>query len=378
MTADTFCVNPWVSLHVAQGKFYNPCCLFKKQFPAASIHDYTASSELAQVKRDLIAGVHIKECSTCWQQEQQGYASKRQRDNTKYQKVFQAKHQNNLEAVHTGFIEYYVRLGNHCNIKCVTCNDELSTGWLSENKKFNLPYGQAILLEETHEIWQHLRDNAAGIGAIEFIGGEPFMMSTTEQCSLFQFLIESGHSKHIRIKYNTNGTRMPTEQIDLWPHFRAVEINLSADGVGDRFDYMRFPAKWDEVQHNIDIYKQLQQTSVPQLELTVIHTVSVLNIGYVDEIIDYCNNADIRLFINMLENPSILNIFNADSRVKDWVASRINQIEHPVVNTLLHQLHVHPSKTNSIDILAFARALDVKRGVSVDSTFPELVAVLND
>jgi sulfatase maturation enzyme AslB (radical SAM superfamily) len=309
-------------------------------------------------------------------QEQQGYDSKRIRDNQTYQKIFFHRFKGRELALQSNFNEYYIRLGNHCNLRCTTCTEEFSTGWISENKKFGLIPGPTVLIDDNDHLWQHLKDHAKDIAVIQFIGGEPFMMSTEPQRDLMKFLAESGHASHIRIKYNTNLTRLPTEQLPYWPAFKAIEINGSMDGVGDRFEYLRFPAKWSDADRHIDFYKNLKATTTPKLELTVMHTLSLFNIGYVQEMLDYCTDKEIAVFLNLLEFPNYYNIFNATVPVKQWIKSRIESVDNLVIKNIHNQLDQHASTTNNAYLLKLINTLDKRRDLDVAQTFPELFQAL--
>jgi len=370
MTSNTFCVNPWITLHTKFTKGYNPCCRFRGIVNSHSIDSYVNSPELDSIKRRLLDGQAITECADCWKQESRGYTSKRQRDNLTYNKIFQFLHKD-LSKPSQNFVEYYVRLGNHCNLRCTSCSSELSSGWISENKKFNLPTLPVSILPEQHEVWQHMRDHASTIGVIEFVGGEPFMMSQDEQGSLFKFLVDNGHASHIRLKYNTNGTRLPTEQLEYWPHFKAVEINVSVDGTDSRFEYLRFPAQWDEVKRNIKFYQTL-----PKLDLGIMLTLSVLNIGYVDDVLEFCNIHNLKYFVNMLETPHVLNLFMAEPGIKTWIADRIKAVDDPVVINIAKNLNNTKGTVSAQQILDFVQPLDQRRGTSTKDTFPELFECL--
>jgi len=375
MNPKTFCVNPWVTLHTKFTQGYSPCCWFNGTVDSNSIQQYVHSDRLTKIKQNLLDGNAISECSACWNQEARGYTSKRQRDNQTYKQIFQALYKDTHKPAER-FVEHYVRLGNHCNLRCTSCNDTLSSGWISENKKFNIATKSVDILSDSHEIWSHMRDQAATIGAIEFIGGEPFMMCQDAQRELFKFLVDTGHASHIRIKYNTNGTRLPTEQLEYWNQFKAVEINVSADGIGEKFEYLRYPAKWPDIEKNIDFYKNLQLTKVPQLELTIMHTISVMNIGYIKEMLDYCDQHQLKIFINMLESPDVLNMFSVAPEVKSWILSRIQAVDHPVIETMSKNLQHGNNSVTGTDILNFLAPLDQRRNLNVEETFPELVACL--
>jgi organic radical activating enzyme len=376
MNSDTFCVNPWITLHAKFNEGMNPCCLFKTVLKYDTVDKYVNSEELKSIKNRLVDGEKIPECVVCWNHEQSGHVSKRQRDNKTYGKIFKILNKD-LTKPTNKFVEYYIRLGNHCNIRCTSCSDQYSTGWASENKKFNLPTRPVVLLPKDSDVWQNLKDHANTVGAIEFIGGEPFMMCLDQQVDLLKWLVDNNHAKHIRIKYNTNGTRLPTEQLLFWSKFKAVELNISVDGIGKQFEYLRFPAKWDELNSNVKFYQDLRNT-VPNLELTIITTVSILNIGYIEEILDYCRSSDLKLFLNMLDRPAVLNLYNFDTNVKSWISSRIQHIDHPVIKNIVENLNQRISTVNSQSLLNFLAPLDQRRNLNMSDAFPELIKFLHD
>jgi sulfatase maturation enzyme AslB (radical SAM superfamily) len=371
-----FCVNPWISAHIKLDQGYNPCCLFNKTYRADSLTAYAQSPELTSLKNRMLSDEQVEECGYCWMQEQQGYDSKRIRDNKTYQKIFLHRFKDRELELQSNFNEYYIRLGNHCNLRCTTCTEEFSTGWVSENKKFGLLPGPTVLIDDHDPLWQHLKDNAKDIAVLQFIGGEPFMMSVEPQRDLLKFLAESGHAKHIRIKYNTNLTRLPTEQLPYWPAFKAIEINGSMDGVGDRFEYLRFPAKWNDADSHIDFYKNLIETTTSKLELTVMHTVSLYNIGYVQEMLDYGSAKGIPVFLNLLEFPNYYNVFNATPKVKQWIKDMIKSIDNSVIKNIHDQLDQYPGTTDNIQLLKLINTLDQRRGLHAAKTFPELIEVI--
>jgi organic radical activating enzyme len=371
MNEKTFCVNPWVSVNYQFGQGYRPCCVYGSNLKFSSVKQYANSIELATLKKQLLAGVAAKECQYCWKEESQGYSSKRLRDNQQFSQVFDYKYKPALESTQDEFVRYYVRLGNHCNLRCVTCRDDVSTGWISENKKFGDPASLPMMLKKTDPIWQTLKDRAAGIGMIEFIGGEPFMMLEQEQADLFKYLVESGHSKHITLLYTTNGTRMPDEQLEYWPHFKRVDIDLSMDATGDRFEYLRFPASWDTVIKNIQQYKK-----IPKVKLLILQTISILNAGYLAEAEEFCRTNGLEVFYNKLQEPLILDMHRAPKHTRAWIHSRLDGIDDPVIKQIQTQLHT-PNHTAAQDILDYCEKLDLRRGNSLAQAFPELYEQLN-
>jgi hypothetical protein len=148
------------------------------------------------------------------------------------------------------------------------------------------------------------------------------------------------------------------------------------DGVGDRFEYLRFPAKWDDADSHIDFYKNLIETTTPKLELTVMHTVSLYNIGYVQEMLDYGSAKGIPVFLNLLEFPNYYNVFNATPKVKQWIKDMIKSIDNSVIKNIHDQLDQYPGTTDNIQLLKLINTLDQRRGLNAAKTFPELIEVI--
>jgi hypothetical protein len=117
--------------------------------------------------------------------------------------------------------------------------------------------------------------------------------------------VSIGRDKYIELYFNTNGTFWEENRIALFENFEKVNIALSIDGVGDRFEYMRHPAKWNVVEENI---KKISAWSKqrPNRELFLTHTVSAYNIWYVHEAVQLARTYGLKLYINpcLLESDS--------------------------------------------------------------------------
>mgnify|MGYP003345412275 FL=1 len=123
---------------------------------------------------------------------------------------------------------------------------------------------------------------------LDIPGGEPFLSGIKQQKELLSKLIQANQAKDISIHYTTNATIWPDNSFwDLWPHFKSIDIQLSIDGTGNRFEYIRHPADWSSVLHHI---KQYQYASVKNkwLKLSISHTVSAYNIFYLPEFLNWC------------------------------------------------------------------------------------------
>lgn len=104
-----------------------------------------------------------------------------------------------------------------------------------------------------------------------------------EHFDMLQGLVDRGLASNIEIHYNTNGTQYPEQAIDIWRHFKLVEIAFSIDDVGARFEYQRSNAVWTEVVANIARFRDLRAAHA-NIQLQVCSTVNVFNVCYLDEL----------------------------------------------------------------------------------------------
>jgi len=70
---------------------------------------------------------------------------------------------------------------------------------------------------------------------------------------------------------------------EIWQHFRHVEIAVSIDDVGPRFEYQRSGAEWALVEANLARFKQLRSLHT-NISLQVCSTVNVFNVLYLPEL----------------------------------------------------------------------------------------------
>jgi MoaA/NifB/PqqE/SkfB family radical SAM enzyme len=119
---------------------------------------------------------------------------------------------------------------------------------------------------------------------IEFTGGEPFLIA--EHFDMLQGIVDKGIAGNVEIHYNTNGTVYPESAIEIWKHFKTVEIAFSIDDLGDRFEYQRSNAVWSEVTHNIERFRTLR-AQYSNIQLQCCATVNIFNIRYIDQLANW-------------------------------------------------------------------------------------------
>jgi MoaA/NifB/PqqE/SkfB family radical SAM enzyme len=296
---DRFCVLPWVSLEASPIGTVRPCCLAddelvddsgnKFSLLTADFESIQNSASMQALRKQFLAGEQPQTCRKCWNEERAGRTSKRMHT------LNRMKHMGisgewTEDAKPLMFLD--LKLGNICNLKCRICGSWSSSQYATEEiaqlppeqKKQSYAYQMlkaGAWPRENLSFWSEIDSCLNDIRYIEFTGGEPFMID--QHFDMLQGIVDRGIAHQVEIHYNTNGTQMPARCIDIWPHFKTVEVAFSIDDLDQRFEYQRTNAKWTEVQDNIQRFALLQQT-MPNLQLQCCSTVNVFNVRYIDEL----------------------------------------------------------------------------------------------
>jgi len=128
-------------------------------------------------------------------------------------------------------------------------------------------------------------------------GGEPTII--LENLKFLEYLVESGHSKHIHLIVTTNVTKINPRFAKSIQHFENVTLILSVDAVGDPVEIQRHPAKWEQLDNNVRRYVEIgKQHHSINVSLNVV--VSMLTLPTVDQLIDYVGSYSRNLDITAL------------------------------------------------------------------------------
>jgi MoaA/NifB/PqqE/SkfB family radical SAM enzyme len=284
-----------------------------------------------------------------------------------------------------------LKLGNICNLKCRICGswssstfatEELANLAPGEDRKTNHHYQmlkQGAWPRENPQFWQEIQQVSNQIEYIEFTGGEPFMIQ--EHFDLLQGLIDRDLAGGIEIHYNTNGTQYPEGAIDIWRHFRHVEIAFSIDDVGARFEYQRTGAQWHEVEANIARFKLLRD-QYPNISLQVCSTVNVFNVLYLPELAEwnYSQGFDY-VYWNMMHEAYYFSIATLPEQAKRDITVKLR--------TSGSASDAAPEFARIVDFMAGGASLDGqllrmkiadldrKRGQDLRAVEPEFAAIIN-
>ena len=348
MLPEKICILPWISIETSPIGSARPCCLAKDEityFDEQGVeHKYNLKEHTLEeiyhsrymqlLRRDFLYGQKPATCQRCWDEEAAGRTSKRMNSRIRLKDHVDQIDFNNLNPDQLWFID--LKIGNICNLKCRICGSWSSSKWAKEeidyvpgiDRKQHLAYKflqDGAWPRENPQFWDNLKTLLPNIKYFEFTGGEPFLIE--QHFELLRYAVETGDSQHIEIHYNTNGTVLP-ESADLWTQFKHVEVAFSIDNTGDRFEYERYGAKWEEVQRNL---RQCTEMRDAKFSTQLCLTVNIQNVYYLPEICRWIEDQTFdHIYFNMLHDPWHMCISRMSPKAQTLVINRLeNHQFHP-------------------------------------------------
>lgn len=372
-----FCYNVFASLDIQPNGNLRPCCKFlnseiPEQFNIKDgISKYKESAWLKDLQRQFIAGEKPKGCSRCWKEEDAGIKSMRQMDIEKHRKEFES-----LRIGETKFVKVQLDFGNICNLACRICGPGASSRWASEQHKED---GKTYPIHDwfkDKKIMKDLSQSTKNAVHIDIGGGEPLIVDITEHFEYLQHFVDSGRAREISLHYNTNGTTFPkSDHIDIWKQFKKVDLQLSIDDTGKRFEYNRWPANWKKVYANIKKYQKLCNEN-KHFVLSVSFSVSAFTIFYAEDFFKWCIKEGLPApWMGVIVNPSYYNPQVLPQDAKETIRSRLMDSNIQQIKKLMNYIDDSPSKFYD-QFKTITKKLDIKRNQNFQKTFPELAEIL--
>lgn len=402
-------MHPFTGLATREDGAIQACC---RSHPVgfidkANLEDIWNNDTMRRIRKQVLNNERPPECAPCFNLEDQGVESLRQRHikgvipearinlypNTPLQEVMPFE-----------IPTMELKLNNLCNLKCRMCHPGDSTSWndWSEVKDFYKDEGKVIYdlveehnlekkplldkFEDNPEWWASLEKLLPHFRRVEFAGGEPLM--DPQHYRILDMLVPYGHQ--IEIKYATNLTTLGKSNRTIWeywPKFKSVAVNVSIDGIGKSYEYIRGNASWAELVNNI---KQIQ--TIPNISRIVgAVAVQVSNAMVLDKMIKhFLDDLGIVFYTNMVQYPNVLSIQTLPYELKVELESRLSAVrcqlsefklvkEHPMLLDLTRQqidgisnyMWANNQHDKWPDCIEFNRRLDATRDQSFTDVTPE-------
>jgi len=415
--AGTFCVRLWQHMRIDASGQSRVCCAYTGDYVAQagkavstnrqSLMDIWNADTMRELRRDMVAGRRVAGCEVCYLAEDRGGESIRTHDNLAWEQGWMNEQRVTIDnmmaqAVDSDFhlpklpaiIE--VETGNLCNLKCRTCNsfssskialDPVHRKW--DGVKYSphavpeveIDPGRIRRVGPIERLVDELAtDSGSEIKRLYFFGGETFLVR--EIPALLDLLVAAGRAPMLSLLFITNGTVVP-EWLSLAAQFHRIDLAISVDGYANDFEYIRFPARWAKLTHNLPLFKQ-----IPNVFPQVTTTIQVNNVLGLTRLFRYLDFVKLGFAGYLLDHPHHLAVGAlpasirrlAGARLRDYAADDCRPEHRGLVLSFAAQIEEAGAEAGNPvllrDFMLFTNDLDATRGQSIHRTDPELVTLL--
>ena len=338
-----------------------------------------------EIKSALSQGQQHQNCQACWDEESAGRDSRRTLTNRQF---------SNLPESPPSPALLDLKLGNTCNLACRTCWPEVSSKWYKDywtvydqsNTDYKTYLNRWKSIQQSYDkdntiLWDDLRTWLANVKYIDLFGAEPMLLDRL--FDILRWAVANGHAVLQDLHINTNGTIWNTEYMAILTGFNQVNFDVSIDGIGPHYDYIRYGETWSVVDNNLTAFKALA-TQFKNIQLCVCVTVSILNVYYLDEIWKHMVDRGLQPFFNVVHMPEHTCIRAIPDSVKSLVEKKLraytndtrgwsNQIES-VINFM--NMPLNNAEQHWAEFTRSSLALDEVRNQDFAKTFPEFNQLL--
>ena len=309
-----------------------------------SLADMQHSVWLEKIKKQMEDNIWPKECVRCAMTEETSNTSIR---------LDMIERDRILNSIQRDYLIVGGVLDNVCNSACQSCNAELSTkiGSLASKdyKKIN-NYDNFFSLPQDR------------IVEVDINGGEPTASPN------YKRLLKNLPTSTKIIRINTNGSRAIPEIEELLKKEMRVIITLSFDGTEKVHDYARWPILWEDYKKNVLKYIELRKRYTT-LRLNFWTTVSCLNVGDLENIINYAKEVEIDHAYGFCIRPAVLDI-----RQKNKLTVTAKELLSKTDNKLLNSISNNCcsfEKNNDEELKKFFSSQDSLRNIDYKTYFNE-------
>ena len=337
------------------------CCLRNSRFPIDITQNFWNDKNFNNLRITNQQNIWAPGCENCKQLESSGAESYRTGMNlglgiNKYQV--------------SGPSRLDLMFDISCNLACRTCGTHSSTMWQKHLKEHNLYDNKIFNPRDYSEAITALKQlDLSNLSMVVLSGGETLLGNAN--WAVVEWLADNvpNAKQQLTVCFQTNGTQpILQKNYDLIDRFRLVKLHISLDGIGEKFNYIRWPADWNQVVDNI---MHIRDTAPSNVMFLVEETISIFNLYYQSELELWVKNN----FATNREGDAvnhtqhfahgIFGLKNCSQRYVDHIhaTSKSNLIPAAWKENLL----------GVQEMLAEIQKFDQLRGESFEKTFPEVV-----
>lgn len=289
-----FCVLPWINLHTTPTGDMKLCCSIQyNSFITDSddevfnmgrddIRKIWNSGFMRYTREQHRTGNGISSCLECYRMEEvNGHSPRvgqneewirRQEHDQETKDALETSTSNLIEDLPHLPISLELRLGNQCNLQCISCwgmsssliqderknlissdlmdGDPITRKYKEQWKKEVAEVDNSDLRQwfDTDVFYNNIRLIAPTLKRLYTTGGEPTLIKANYK--MMQMMLDVGN-RDCAIEFTSNMVTWNKEFYNRLDQFHNAEIQMSLDGMGEIGEYLRYPSNMDKIRENV-------------------------------------------------------------------------------------------------------------------------------
>jgi radical SAM protein with 4Fe4S-binding SPASM domain len=353
------------------------CCSISKEYlgnvnkkPLEEI--LNTSKKLKQIRRDMLDHKFPYNCSDCYNKEQHHtntdfenisnrlYHIKILKDSPF--KLYKDEHQFELQQMD-------LRWRNTCNFACVYCDADFSSVWA---KFEGVP--DKMTNKAMDETFEFVKANIRNLKTIYMAGGEPFLIK--ENLKIIDLI--QNQNPNLLLRINTNLSMLVPKMLDRLKGLKYVHWIVSAEATGERFNYIRWPGKYQTLVENVKKIQELPHKVTINMTWNILCASNILD--FIDDMIHHGIHPN-QFVMNFVQDPVEQSVLNITKKQRDLLIKDIKSrkagvnaefLLHKVYEEMINVLTQPLLDTNEATLYNTLMDFDKKRKLNSKKVFPEL------
>jgi molybdenum cofactor biosynthesis enzyme MoaA len=364
-----FCSVPWNHFEVFSNGDVRTCSKGEifGNINKTPIEEILKNNQITTIKHNLLEDKLITNCLGCHELATEGeHYDLRNHYNPMFQNV-------DIDYENLGEFKLHgidLHWDNTCNFKCIYCNAKQSSLIAQEQ---GIPVTKSIP-ENIDKIIDMVVKNQYVMKEIYLSGGEPLLIKHNVK------LLSQIENKELPIRINSN-ISVANDKNPVFleiKKFKNVLWTISADTVGEKFNYIRNGGDWDSTLKNLETIKSLSH----QIRLNAVFFIG--NVVDMFDTLEYFirEHGIVDITINQLSRHKYLLARNSPESLKIEAKNKLQKLldaniipykSNAYYNIARCQKEIDQSVENSTGYVEYFTRLDVIRGTNWRQIFPELV-----
>ena len=284
-------------------------------FHPLTLDEHWNGERMRSVRRRMLAGETLPECEVCSSQMLNLHTYQRYFTESLFPHLIEAAFARTAPDGATDLrpISFDYRFTNSCNFKCRMCGSQLSSSWEQEDsehagwKTFSEAWTKPDVRQRMREFQDEIAEKefAAAITEqrieeIYWVGGEPLVWEL--HWKYMGMLVENGSAKKVRVRYNTNLSRIAWKGVrlfdDLLPHFKDYNVCASIDAAGKIGEFVRTGLVWgrwlENFKHGVSRKRGREDSIVMDVTLTL------PGLFGMKELLDLAHELGVKMYVKVM------------------------------------------------------------------------------